>query len=181
MRRHYRVAHQTPGLDHSTPGDSEEHGCLQWEKVEVAESSPEVEAVLEWREPRKFINYFVSENEVPSGSDLTPDGLGSIADAADESDNSTCEEGDALAVHLLYPYASTEARSQAIYHPVPALRSGFPAAVRDAESRWTEFGDINRQDVCVDFIFTYKFRVFVYSSVTYVHVLIHSFVVRIPR
>jgi hypothetical protein len=134
MRRHYRVTHQPPGLDHSASGDSEEHGSLQWEKVEVAEGSPEVEAVLEWREARKFINYFVRGNNVPSGSDLTLDGPGSITDATDDADKSTSEEGDALAVRLFYPYASTEARPQTV---------------------------LDRQGaVSVAFIFTFKLRVF---------------------
>ena len=123
MRRHYRVTHQTPGLDHSPPEDSEEHGSLQWEQVEVAASSPEVETVLELREPRKFINYhFGSGNGVPLGSDLMLDEPGSVAEAAaDGSDTSTSEDGDVLVVHLFYPYASTEVRSQTINHPILAL------------------------------------------------------------
>ena len=122
MKRHYRVTHQTPGLDPSTPEDSEELVSLQW-NVEVAESFPEVETVLRLREPHKFINYyFGSVNGVPSGSDLTLDGSGSVAEAvADGSDTSASENGDVLAVHLFYPYASTEARSQTINHPISAL------------------------------------------------------------
>ena len=129
MKQHYRGTYQTPGLDHSTPEDSKKLGSLQW-NVEVAESFPEVETVLRSREPHKFINYYVgSGNGVPSGSDLTLDGPGSVTEAAaDGSDTSTSEDGDVLAVHLFYPYASTEVRSQTIHHPISALRSGLPAA-----------------------------------------------------
>jgi hypothetical protein len=59
--------------------------------------------VLGSRELHKFINYyFGSGNGVPSGSDLTLDGPGSVTEAAaDGSDTSTSEDGDVCLTYRL--------------------------------------------------------------------------------
>jgi hypothetical protein len=129
-------------FDQSPEFDDSSHDRLQWEEVKVAANPPDVERVLQSKEVHKFVHYY--GNAVPMAPRSAAD--------SDESTSEGEEEEGQSAVHLSDPYAS-----------VPA---------HDRESTWgLQVGDVDRQDVCIYFIF----HCFI-LLLSRVHMLIHSFV-----
>jgi hypothetical protein len=92
-------------LDQSPEFDDSSHDRLQWEEVEVAANSPDVENLLESKEAHKFIHYH--GNAVPMGPRSVADSDELSRSTSDEEE----EEGQS-AIHLSDPYASVPAHDR---------------------------------------------------------------------